>query len=101
MLDELHYEDYAKCLNTKFQAEAGEVGTIEMELITAEDKSPSADHEQFVLTFRAPVDAPVTQQIFNISHEQLGTGLVFLVPIAKDVSGVLYEAVFNRIRAKR
>lgn len=98
MLDSLHYEDYARCLNTKFKAQIDETSTMEIELIGVKDKSPSPRHEQFVLTFLAPVNAPVSQQIFTVHHEQLGNGTIFLVPIAKDAGGVTYEAVFNRLR---
>lgn len=98
MLDSLHHEDYAPYLNTKFQAWADDATPIELELIGAEDKSPTPRQEQFVLTFLAPVTAPAAQQIFRIHHEQLGEGSIFLVPIARDASGVTYEAVFNRVR---
>lgn len=99
MLDSLHYEDYAPYLNTKFQAWTVEATPIELELIGVEDKSPTPRQEQFVLTFLAPLGAPTSQQIFRIEHEQLGEGSIFLVPIARDASGVTYEAVFNRVRS--
>jgi hypothetical protein len=71
---------------------------MEIELISVEDKSPSPRQEQFVLTFVAPPEAPTQQNLFNIEHERLGEGVIFLVPIAKDARGLIYEAVFNRHR---
>ncbi len=98
MIDALHYEDFAPHVNTKFRARLGEAPVMEIELISVEDKSPSPRQEQFVLTFVAPLEAPTQQNLFNIEHEHLGEGVIFLVPIAKENRGVIYEAVFNRKR---
>ena len=97
-MDSLHYEDYLPHVNSKFTAQLNDVSTIELELTNVEEKSPSPRQEQFILTFRAPSGAPTGQQIFNLQHEQLGSGIMFWVPIGKDASGVTYEAVFNRSR---
>ncbi len=98
MIDALHYEDFAPHINTRFRVRLGEAPAMEIELISVEDKSPSPRQEQFVLTFVAPHDAPTQQNLFQIEHEHLGAGVIFLVPIAKDQRGVIYEAIFNRER---
>jgi len=95
-LDSLHYEDYAAHVNSKFTTQLRDASIIELELTQVEEKPASPRQEQFALTFRAPSGAPVEQQIFTLQHEQLGSGIMFLVPIAKDANGVTYEAVFNR-----
>jgi hypothetical protein len=97
MLDNLHCEDYALHVNSKFQLSAGEQ-SWEIELLKVEDKSPSPRQEQFVLHFRAPLDAPPYQSIFRLEHAELGAGELFLVPISRDQSGLYYEAAFNRMR---
>lgn len=97
MIDTLHYEDFQPHLNTAFQMELGD-GALELELINAEDKSPSPRQEQFVLTFRAPGNAPPQQGIYQLRHAQLGEGAIFLVPIGRDANGLVYEAIFNRAR---
>lgn len=97
MLDSLHYEAYAPHLNSKFQLSAGEQ-SWEIELIEVVDKSPSPRQEQFVLFFRAPLDAPPYQSIFRLAHAVLGAGELFLVPIQRNQQGVYYEATFNRVR---
>jgi hypothetical protein len=97
-LDSLHFEDYAPHVNSMFAAQTNNGATIELELTRVEEKSPSPRQEQFVLTFRAPIGAPLEQQIFTLQHEQLGSGAMFLVPIGKDADGVIYEAIFNRPR---
>jgi hypothetical protein len=98
MLDTLHYEDFAPHLNTRFQMQLNEDRTLEIELISVEDKSPSPRQEQFLLTFRAPLEAPPEQWLYQLRHERLGSGRLFLVPIARDEKGLTYEAVFNRKR---
>jgi hypothetical protein len=95
-LDSLHYEDYATHVNSKFTTQLSDASTIELELTQVEEKSPSPRQEQFALTFRAPLSGPLEQQIFNLQHEQLGSGIMFLVPIGKDANGITYEAIFNR-----
>lgn len=97
MLDNLHCEDFAPHLDTNFQMQLGEL-IKEIELIGVEDKSPSPRQEQFVLTFRAPHDAPPQQGIYQLEHASLGSGALFLVPIGRDQSGLTYEAIFNRQR---
>jgi len=99
MLDTLHYEDFASHINSRFRAQLSADSTMEMTLINVEDKSPSPRQEQFVLTFLAPREAPPLQGLYQLQHEQLGGGAVFLVPIARDENGLTYEAVFNRNRA--
>ena len=98
MLDSLHYEDFAPHINTRFQMQLGEAGVLEIELLSVEDKSPSPRQEQFVLTFRAPQNAPPQQGLFQLQHTALGDGTLFLVPIGRDAQGLIYEAVFNRKR---
>ena len=49
----------------------------------------------FSLIFRntAPVIFP--QQIYSATHAALGTIGIFLVPVARDAEGFLYQAVYN------
>lgn len=97
----MHYQDYVQCLNTKFRAMISENSIMELELVEVTDKSTSERQEQFVLTFMAPPDAPTIQSMYQIQHEKLGDGLIFLVPIARDEESVTYEAVFNRMKGKK
>lgn len=97
-LDSLHYEDYAPHVNSKFTAHCADGSSLELELTDVLENSPSPRQEQFVLTFRAPLTTPPHQQLFSVQHEQLGSGIIFLVPIGKDANGIIFEAVFNRSR---
>ena len=97
-LDSLHYADFAAHINSKFKAYLNEATILELELTSVTESSPTPKQEQFVLIFRAPLSAPPHQQMFQLEHAQLGSGLIFMVPIAKDASSVTYEAIFNRPR---
>lgn len=97
MLDSLHCEDFAAHLNSRFQMRAGNQ-TWEIELVEALDKSPSPSQEQFALQFRAPLDAPPFQALFELEHATLGKGGMFLVPVTRNAQGLYYEAIFNRPR---
>lgn len=97
MLDSLHYEDFAPHVNSKFQMRAGQQ-VWEIELVEVADRSPSPKQEQFALQFRAPLEAPPFQSLFELEHATLGKGGVFLVPVSRNDQGLYYEAIFNRPR---
>jgi hypothetical protein len=75
-------------------SDAGAV--MELELMSVTENSPSPRQEQFVLLFRAPATTLPQQGIYQVSHAQLGSGGLFLVPVRRDAEGLYYEAVFNR-----
>ena len=94
-MDNLHYDDFLPHLNSRFQMMA-DGATHELELAQVTENSPSPRQEQFVLLFRAPLTAPSQQGIFQLQHERLGSGAMFLVPVSRNADGLFYEAVFNR-----
>jgi hypothetical protein len=49
----------------------------------------------FSLIFEAPLDTSAPQQIFTITHDQLGAFELFLVPIGPQAGGLGYEAVIS------
>lgn len=97
MLDTLAHADFAPHVNTKFIMRLPSVA-LEIELIQAEEFATAPHQERFTLSFLAPLEAPVQQGIYQLEHEQLGTGTLFLVPISRDENGLCLEAVFNRQR---
>lgn len=52
--------------------------------------------ERFTLHFRGPLEQQLRQATYVMDHDMLGRVAIFLVPIAKDQHGFLYEAVFSR-----
>jgi len=91
----------------EFQAHVNSVFTLAVEdgtelglvLVSAErvstpaGASPGSDRP-FSLLFRGPSDHPFEQSIKTLSHPEMGTLQIFLVPIQPNNEGPLYEAVF-------
>jgi hypothetical protein len=96
MLDKLNYEDFALHVGTKFRlTEAPE--PLEIELIEASEPRATPQQIMFSLFFLGPKNLLLPQRIYQLAHEQLGEGTLFLVPIGQSDEGVKYEAVFNRM----
>lgn len=49
----------------------------------------------FRLLFRSTLQVVFPQQTYSLTNPSVGKLSIFLVPIGRDVHGVLYEAVFN------
>jgi hypothetical protein len=49
----------------------------------------------FALTFLAEDPRVLPQRLYHMAHDGLGEVTIFLVPRAKNDSGVTYEATFN------
>ncbi|MBS1794010.1 MAG: hypothetical protein JSS81_09160 [Acidobacteria bacterium] len=94
MLDKLNYEDYATQTNTKFLLTDF---NLELELRDVVRKTGGPNQDMFSLVFRGPKENYLGQGIFQLRHEKLGDGELFLVPIGVDQEGYQYEAGFNRI----
>jgi len=98
MLGALSKASFAENLNTRFRAVLQDSTIIEIELIEVVDGRSTPRQEQFSLIFRAPQNAPVEERIYPLEHDTLGSGDLFLVPVARDDQGLYYQAVFNRLR---
>lgn len=94
----LHIGDFAGREGQRFALEVAPGLAADAILVAvAEGPGASARNEQFSLTLRAPVDAPLEQRIYPLSHAELGRIELFLVPVGRDAAGVEYQAVFNRL----
>ena len=54
-----------------------------------------AAREPFSLVFRNTAPLLFAQQTYSAAHPVLGTLWIFLVPVARDAEGFLYQAVYN------
>ena len=96
MLDTLNYEKLAAQVNTKFLL-TETTPPIELELIEATERQITTRQEFFSLFFLGPKDLLLPQKIYQLAHEQLGAGTLFLVPVGQSEEGIRYEAAFNRL----
>ncbi len=96
-IEELDAKAFSENLNTKFRATlTGK--TLDMELISVTELNYSPRQEAFSIVFRAALDSPLQQGLFDIEHEKLGSFAIFMTPVARDQGGLHYEACFNRLR---
>jgi len=56
---------------------------------------PGMLREPFSLIFRSQSQVVLPQRIYSMKHAGLGRLDIFLAPVGRDPSGVLYQAVFN------
>lgn len=62
---------------------------------TGGDSPPGGGRAPFSLMFSGPPEPIVPQGIYRLSHPELGTLDLFLVPLAPDGDGARYQAVFS------
>lgn len=88
-------------LKTPF-AVAGRAKRLSLQLVDVADL-PSAKASgtvgsdlSFAALWSGPGASPLPQQTYRLSHPQLGTFSIFLVPVGRPGRVRFYEAVFNR-----
>ena len=85
---------FAKLVKSSFRLRLEPETSIEVELTEFKQMAATAGYEQFSLVFQGPADAPMGQSIYELEQEGTGTFEIFLVPVAVNEIGVLYEAAF-------
>lgn len=93
----LTLEHFAGCLDETFRAALNE-GDVEFVLVEARplpNPAPNAMRLPFSLLFRNSAVLLFPQQTYMMSHPRLGEVAIFLVPIAREREGFLYQAIFN------
>lgn len=91
-------EDFAGCVNETFSAD---VGDMQVPFVLVEARAlpnrpaPDAPRVPFSLLFRNTAAFLFPQQTYGMQHPRLGEVAIFLVPIAQEREGFLYQAVFN------
>jgi len=93
---------YKSQLNTTFTIQTGgKVARLKLveaqELPVTMPTALDARNERFSLLFRGPLAVALNQDTYSLVHPELGTQLIFIVPIrGKDAGQQYYEAIFNR-----
>ncbi len=96
MLNKLSHSDFENLEDKTFEIDFGEAGkvTAQLEKTSGFDLDPAEDRrDPFSIFLRCA--GPPEQLTYPVSHAQLGTLELFLVPIEETEDGVLFEAVFN------
>ena len=96
-MDLLTLDHFSGCVNETFTAALNE-GEIEFVLVEArplDHQMANASRIPFSLLFRNTAAFLFPQQIYQMRHPNIGEVGIFLVPIAREREGFLYQALFN------
>lgn len=98
MLDDFTIDSLKEHLGTDFEVVSE--GTLNLTLIFEDINIHinTREHQNFSLIFRGPLQPFLSQGIRLLRHPHFGMSEIFLVPVGKDQTGYIYEAVFNRIQ---
>ena len=97
MLKDWTYTFFTENQNTSFTVQHPHWGNVTVELVSVSDLRETPRQRMFSLVFRGPLDQPLEQGMYPITHAKMGTESLFLVPIAREADGFHYEAVFNNL----
>jgi hypothetical protein len=97
MLESFTLETFEGRLGERFRVSFEPDQATEVELVETISLGEDAEggRAPFSLLFRTELHEPYPQRIYPVEHEELGRFELFLVPIAPDERGSLYEAVFS------
>lgn len=93
----LKLEDFSGCLNDTFASRLDDV-PLEFVLLEARplnQTGPTPVRQPFSLLFRNTASVLFPQKTYPMHHPRVGEVGIFLVPIAYEQAGFLYQAVFN------
>ena len=93
----LNLEHFAGCLNETFRAALNE-GDVEFVLVEARplpNPPPNPMRLPFSLLFRNSAALLFPQQTYRMRHPRGFHVDIFIVPVAREREGFLYQAIFN------
>lgn len=94
-------EEFSRHVNTKFRVNVDAPSPIELELVEVkgypykDQPTEQKDMERFSVHFYGPGNTYLPQATYKLTHDSMGEITLFLVPLAHNERGFLYEAVFN------
>jgi hypothetical protein len=96
-MDLLSLEQFAGCLNETFAArmQGMDAPFVLVDAQPLPHRGRDAARAPFSLMFRNGSPLLFPQQTYRMQHPRLGELDIFLVPVARDREGFLYQAVFN------
>jgi hypothetical protein len=93
----LSLEHFAGCINESFSAslDGMDVPFVLVEARPLQAPACNAARAPFSLLFRNASAFLFPQQTYAMRHPRVGDVGIFLVPIARDRDGFIYQALFN------
>ena len=93
------YDDFAAHVGTAFLLTDGDQPPVPLGLTAATPLRPHAEasamRAPFELLFLAAEQRVLPQSLYHLHHDAMGDLEIFLVPTARDDTGVTYSATFN------
>jgi hypothetical protein len=93
----LSLDHFAPHVNSTFSASYDGM-EVPFELVEARalpQRAPEGMRAPFSLLFRNTAPIVFPQQMYPMRHDKLGELGIFIVPIAQERGGFLYQAIFN------
>lgn len=97
-IESLYLEQFQPLLETDFVLRTGVETTFSLTLVEARSlghRRAGATREPFALVFRGPAGLRIPQAIHALKHPALGQLEIFLVQVADNTAGSLFEAIFT------
>lgn len=93
----LTLQHFAGCVNETFSASLSDMDVpfVLVEARPLENAPANAARMPFSLLFRNGSAFLFPQQTYRMRHPRVGEVGIFLVPVAQEREGFLYQAVFN------
>jgi hypothetical protein len=100
VLETLTRHDFERRLGQGFRLALSAAEALDLTLIEVREAMAgglgSPHRAPFSVVFRGgPRTRHLPQQIYDLTHPELGTLSIFIVPIGPDSEGMRYEAVFT------
>jgi hypothetical protein len=93
--DRLNLATFEPLLGQTFGVEIPSGSPVTLQLTAVTRARPVQGFEAFSLLFAGPEAVPLAQGTYAFSHDAIGTHPIFIVPVARDANGLVYEAVFS------
>jgi len=91
-------EHFAGCVGSGFDIDMGE-SSLSLTLSEArplpESGFAGVRRSPFSLMFRSGSQVVLPQKLYRLKNATLGQMEIFLVPVARDKAGIVYQAIFN------
>nr|WP_312083883.1 hypothetical protein [Brevundimonas sp.] len=99
MMTILAIQDFAAAQNQTFDLAMGAETSMPLTLVDVRPLTatlaPGTMRTPFSLTFRSQSAVVLPQKTYGLRNAVMGVLQVFLVPVARDREGIVYQAVFN------
>jgi hypothetical protein len=96
MLENITHEAFEALIGQTVELEAGDIAfPAEVASVRVLKQSPGAQRQAFSVELQSHAAKNHGQQIYRLSHDDLGVLDLFMVPIGAGEKGIRYEIVFN------